>query len=487
MIRKKKDWLDAGDIVVLNYDILTRDMAQITARQWGMLIADECHYLRGYKSARSKNVRKLAPSIPYRIMVTGTPCLNRPVELWPILNVIDPKEWESLYRYAVRYCNMIKTRWGMDMSGSSNEAELSYILRSRYMIRRLKADVMPQLPKKTRQIIEIPHEHAAEVKHEIEMWDSEEEKLNNLRLVAELAKASENEEDYREAIANLKTGMSVAFSEIALMRKKIAEIKLPICVDFIMDTLEDGEESLVAFSWHKVLSSGIHSAMSSKGISSVLIDGDVPVNIRQERIDQFQQGKARVFSGTIGSCGVGNTLTRSHHVIFTEADWTPANLSQAEDRLARIGQTENVLVQHLVLEGSLDSRMLKRVVEKQEILDAILDNPCYAVDTSITSIPAAPAASQSSSRQMIADLAVKMTDNLRRVVLAGLRQIAGMCDGARAVDGKGFNKVDTMIGKSLSGCQELTPKQAALGYRILSKYKQQLSGELLEQLKGVEE
>ena len=94
-------------------------------------------------------------------------------------------------------------------------------------------------------------------------------------------------------------------------------------------------------------------------------------------MDTFQAGKADVFIGTIGAAGVGITLTKASHVVFAELDWVPGNMSQAEDRCHRIGQDNSVLVQHLVVDGSIDARLAKVLVKKQKVLDKTLDNLIY--------------------------------------------------------------------------------------------------------------
>jgi SWI/SNF-related matrix-associated actin-dependent regulator 1 of chromatin subfamily A len=95
---------------------------------------------------------------------------------------------------------------------------------------------------------------------------------------------------------------------------------------------------------------------------------------RQEAVDRFQRrGEVRVFLGQIQAAGVGITLTAASHVVFVELEWTPGLMSQAEDRCHRIGQHDAVLVQHLVLPGSLDARLAKTLVAKQRVIDKTLN------------------------------------------------------------------------------------------------------------------
>jgi len=104
----------------------------------------------------------------------------------------------------------------------------------------------------------------------------------------------------------------------------------------------------------------------------LMLGGMTPLD-RQKAIDRFQaEPRVRVFVGGITAAGLGISLTAASHTIFAELSWVPAEVSQAEDRLHRIGAKDNVLVQHLVLAGSLDAVMARRLLKKQSIMDAVL-------------------------------------------------------------------------------------------------------------------
>jgi hypothetical protein len=152
-------------------------------------------------------------------------------------------------------------------------------------------------------------------------------------------------------------------------------------------------------------------------------------------------------------------------------------VSQAEDRAHRIGQHDSVLVQHLVLEGSLDATMAKRLVEKQDAIDKALDDPVTSPAARESIIPTQ--SSVTISRREIEE-APEFTEPQRAAIHLGLQMLAGMCDGARQIDGVGFNKLDTNIGKSLAHAIRLTNKQAVLGRKLVTKYRRQLPPDLLQ-------
>jgi hypothetical protein len=175
---------------------------------------------------------------------------------------------------------------------------------------------------------------------------------------------------------------------------------------------------------------------------------------------------------------VGITLTAASHVVFGELDWVPGNVTQAEDRAHRIGQKESVLVQHLVLEGSLDATMARRIVRKQEVIDQALD----VVTEATPDANGAQTRRKADPREALAQAAALMTEGQRQAAHEAIRMLATMCDGAQARDGSGFNKLDSAIGKDLAARLTLSPKQAALAEKIARKYRRQLPDELVARM-----
>jgi len=355
------------------------------------------------------------------------------------------------------------------------------------MIRRLKSEVLTELPRKIRQIIELEPETgeqrravATEAKYEA----ASEERLSELRAMVELSKA-ESDEAYQAAVANLKNASQMDFTEMARLRHETAIAKIPLVADFIREALEDdaGKKIIVAAHHHDMVD-GLANALLD--FSPVALTGETTEADRQGVVDRFQNDpQTRVFIGSIQAAGVGITLTAASHVIFGELDWVPGVVSQFEDRAHRIGQTETVLIQHLVLAGSIDARMAKTIVEKQEVIDSALDAD-HPERTAPAYMPKQSAATSDAKPDQIAQLAKKITPEQVAAVHAGLRILAGMdTDRATELNGMGFNKIDNRIGHDLAHCQSLTSKQAVLGGKILRKYHRQLPEDLMEAVKGI--
>ena len=376
------------DVVIVNYDILERHQSAVRSKTWDVLIVDECQYTKNRAAKRTKQVwGQLAktegkwawkiPPIPAtrRLALTGTPLVNRPVDLYPILNGLDHKAWPKFFAFTQRYCDAKKTRFGWDFTGASNLDELQQKLRSTVMVRRLKSEVLSELPPKTRQVIEVPCNGFADVvKAEADAFESHRERVQSLQAAVEAAALAKDKEAYAEAVNRLREAQRVAFSQMSLVRHETAMAKAPLVADHILDCLEQGIPHLLCFAHHHDVVDLIRDRLIAAGRRCVIVTGRESMAQRQDAVDAFQRGEVHVFIGNIQAAGVGLTLTRASHVVFAELDWVPGNVSQAEDRCHRIGQRDGVLIQHLVLEGSLDAKMARTIVAKQEVIDAALDD-----------------------------------------------------------------------------------------------------------------
>ena len=488
----KADFPVHQGVTILNYDILHAHRASIDAVAWDLLIVDEAHYLKNKKARRTKCVLGAkakrdgkwvdspAPiAAKRRIFLTGTPIVNRPVELWPIVQSIDPSGLgKNFMKFAKRYCNARQGSWGWDFTGSSNLDELQRRVRSSVLVRRLKKDVLTELPAKRRQVIAVPANGATgAVRAETDAWDRYEDEITELRAAVALSEASEDKAAYDEAVRQLKDRTQAAFSEIAKLRHETALAKVPAVIDHITETLE-AVDKVVVFAHHRDVISAIRDAFHEE---CVVITGATSAQDRQDCVDAFQTSPAcRVFIGNVQAAGVGITLTAAAHVIFAELDWVPGNLSQAEDRCHRIGQHDSVLVQHLVIDGSLDARIAHAVVAMQAVIDRALDEDPGKIEA--LQIPVIPGEAKA-----IVDRSgkpIELSDEQVTAIHAALGELAARCDGARELDGAGFNALDTTIGRSLATSPRLSLKQADLGRRIVLKYHRQLGDDVIASVKG---
>ena len=371
IVDPQKGYRQAG-IIIINYDILRRFHDELHADIWDLLIVDESHFLKNKKAQRTKEVvgtsnqkrGKIVRPIRARkrLLLTGTPILNRPKELWTSLHYLDPINWPNWWRYVNRYCDAKQGRWGMDIDGSSNLGELQDRLRSTVMVRRLKKDVLKDLPAKIRQIVDLPTKGStAAIKAEHNAWQNYQETISDTQAIPD---------QYAEAVENMPEPHRVAFAEISKARRDTAVAKIPQVIEYLKNALEM-QKKVILFAHHHGV---IEAVREEFGASAVVVYGPTSLEDRQKAVDAFQGDPAiTLFIGSIKAAGVGLTLTAASHVVFAELDWVPGTITQAEDRCHRIGQSESVLIQHLVFAGSLDANMARTLVSKQAMIDSALD------------------------------------------------------------------------------------------------------------------
>ena len=464
-------WPDAN-IVIINYDIAAKHREAIDSFEWDVVVLDEAHYIKSPEAIRTKAIiggkvgrgekaqSFSAVRAKRRIALTGTPILNRPAELFSMLHWLDPREWASRFHYARRYC---AGGWGM-YDGASNLEELQLRLRQSLMVRRLKRDVLQELPAKMRSVIEyeVP-ELRIELEQEIQDARAREKALAALRAAVELAKASEDPVEYRRAIEALRSGLVVAFNEMAALRKRTAVAKIPHVINHVKDILASSpEDKVIVFVHHRDVVDAIHAAF---GAQAVKLYGGMTSEEKDAAVQKLQNDPTcRVFVGSITAAGVGLTLTAAHRVVFAELDWTPSNVTQCEDRCHRIGQKDTVLVQHIVLAGSLDATIARKLVAKQVVIDRALDEMDKLRADAV--IPTEESELDEVAR--IEDIdrdSQSLTPSEVESIFRALVQLT-TADHPGSLE---LPAVDVIIVSRLAALPSLTNRQAALALRVLRK------------------
>lgn len=473
-------------INIINFDILTKYSDYLSNTNFDALIVDEAHKIKNYKAQRTQAVFGVYNKETYsnengikarrNIFLTGTPIVNRPKELWMMAHHLDSKTFNSFWTFHKRYCDGYQDKYGWHFDGASNLNELQEKLRASIMIRRLKKDVLADLPPKTRQVVVIPcddNKIRRIVSDERTAFYSIQDRLIEARAAIQIARLSDDEDAYRAAIESLRNVTTAAFNEIAALRYDTAVAKIPYVIEHVEDLLEN-EDKVVVFAHHHDV---VNALMNHFGSKAVRLTGMDSLDSKQSAVDRFQNDPSvQIFVGSLSAAGVGITLTAASNVVFAELSMVPGDLSQCEDRLHRIGQQDNVLVQHLVLEESIDEWLANMLIEKQDIIDKALDD--------IKDIPVLPIFGDKEPIKTIKkDFDVILSPEMINLIHNALRVIAGMCDGAQELDGVGFNKFDTRVGRELAHLSHLTNKQAIYARKLVIKYQRQLSQDLIDKIK----
>jgi SNF2 family DNA or RNA helicase len=351
IIGGKNPYFLNGQIIIINYDVLYDWVDTLRAIQPKVIITDECHYYKSNTTRRTKAIKKLAKGVPHFIALSGTPIINRPIEIYNAVNLIDPDALPTFWVYAQRYCGARHNGFGWDFSGATNQQELHNRLIQSVMIRRLKQDVLRDLPDKVRSFVPI--------------------ELNN---ASEYAKAEQDFIRYLLEKKGIQAAQKAKGAEtlvkIETLKQLAVEGKLQQAINWIRDFLESGEK-LVVFAVHK---STMDYLMKEFPKISVKIDGSTTIPNRQKAVDMFQNDpNTQLFVGNIQAAGVGITLTKSSNVAFLELPWTPGALVQAEDRCHRIGQQDSVTIWFLLAAHTIEERIAHLLDSKRKVLDRVLD------------------------------------------------------------------------------------------------------------------
>jgi len=288
--------------------------------------------------------------IPNRLAVTGTPIVNRPIELFPLLVFLGVKSRGDFREFLERYTQHHYVKGRMVFTGARNLYELHQSLKP-FMIRRMKKDVLKQLPPKVNTPMFVPISNAAEY------IEAERNFLSWLR-----DKAG-NEAAMRAASAEIIVKMN-SLRMLSAMGKV-----QPVC-DWLKPCRDGQGKVLVFCSFVQPLD----SLQRCKAGESVLYTGQLSAEERQAMVDHFQRSSGVCyFLGTVGAAGVGITLTAASRVCFLDLPWTPGGKIQAEDRAHRIGQTRSVEIVNVLARGTIDERMLEILREKEFIIAQAVD------------------------------------------------------------------------------------------------------------------
>ena len=310
----------------------------------GMLvILDEAHRAKNKTAKRTKAIQRLAASGAQILMLTGTPLRNNEHEAAVLLGLLDAEAAAALSKER----------------GYTIQDVKDYL--DHFMIRRTKAEVLPELPEKTRQridISELDHEQM-EAYHAALVW-------------AEKSYRDALKDNASEAAARRAMQGGIEQARTAL---GIAKVRGGGVADLVVDVVEN-KSCCVVFCAHHQASDELKAQLEKLKLRVAVVDGRVSQKDRAAIVQDFQEGRLDVFIGGINAAGEAITLTRADTVVFVELDWVPAALLQAEDRIHRVGQRKNCQVIQLVarMQGdNLDEMMVELIGSKLARIGAVLN------------------------------------------------------------------------------------------------------------------
>jgi len=436
-----------------------------------VILADEAHNLKSGKAKRTQAFRALSESVRNKNgrawLLTATPLLNRPPELWTVLNAAGlAQEAFGSYKGFLKEFNARPKHFGGYDFGAPSEG-VDERLR-RVMLRRMRQEVLPELPTKTWQAVDVDVD---------------------VRSLKECDAALAEVGGVDSIVQALAKGEKLEFATLSKAREALSRAKIPAAVKLV-EEYEEASEPVLVFSAFVAATEVIGAREGWETIT-----GETSSEERTRIEDRFQRGELKGIAATIRAAGVAITLTRAAHAIFVDREWNPALNSQAEDRICRIGQDRGCLIKILRSSHPIDQRIDEVVLGKQRMIEGSVDaartNEGSDVRETLAQNEEAvklagleekedePAPSRSRRRAWKTPMESWAADGL--LTLASL-------DGDHAAkdNGVGFSKTDTDVGHSLAAqLPMLTERQWQLAVTIATRYRRQLGTppeELIEKL-----
>lgn len=378
ILQTLKDTPLLNHTVICSFDYVTENFEKFKFQKWDVLVVDESHFLKSPKTKRSQAVLGTHGLLHFTKrcwLISGTPAPNHSGELWIPLYTLGATKL-SYSAFLSEYCILQKTNFGLKVLGTKPNKlpELKSLL-SKIMLRRLKKDVMKELPPIffTKEDIEpgpvdlgiqasftqylVPVDKRKELEHILQ-------KQNDLLNTVHQNMVTTGG-DFLNVLNNLAQSVST-------LRRYVGLQKCPGIIERINNimTFADNIEKVVIFAVHRDVIETLRHGLRKH--HPVVLYGNTDPAKRQRNIDRFQNNpRYKIFIGNVQAAGTAVTLTAAHHVFFAEVSWTPGDNAQAIMRCHRIGQENPVYVKFFCLDNSLDQKIMHVIKRKTKMLTDI--------------------------------------------------------------------------------------------------------------------
>lgn len=349
--------LEPGDVLIASYGLLGRARNALAARRWRMAVFDEAQALKNAATQRAKAARALTAD--FRVALTGTPIENYLEDLWSLFNILNPGLLGSLRAFQRRFGGRRAAEGAL-----TDRQALKALIRP-FLLRRTKSAVLEELPPRTEQTILV---QAGRDEHALY------EALRRNALDTLAARKEEDGAARRLHILAELTRLRRACCHPALIHPEtdIESSKLAVFMDIIEELRRGGHKALV-FSQFVGCLALVRKALDAAGVSYQYLDGGTPEARRREGVAAFQRGEGDLFLISLKAGGQGLNLTAADYVIHLDPWWNPAVEDQATDRAHRIGQQRPVTIYRLVVEGTVEEKILRLHAAKRALAADFLE------------------------------------------------------------------------------------------------------------------
>ena len=344
------------DLVVASYGLLHQEAALLSAVAWQTVVLDEAQAIKNSTTRRSQAAMHLQAQ--FRLITTGTPIENHLGEFFTLFHFINPGLLGSRERFNERFAAPIERH---------NDREAGRRLKKLiqpFILRRLKAQVLEELPPRTEVLLEVelsPEETAfyeALRRQALERIETEAGAGGHqrMRILAEITRL-------RQACCHPR---------LVLPESTLPGAKLALFAEVVGELLDNGHKALVfsQFVGHLAL---IRAYLDEHAIPYRYLDGSTPARERQREVEAFQAGQGDLFLISLKAGGLGLNLTAADYVIHMDPWWNPAVEDQASDRAHRIGQQRPVTVYRLVARNTIEEKIVRLHGEKRDLADSLLE------------------------------------------------------------------------------------------------------------------
>ncbi|MBI3273062.1 MAG: DEAD/DEAH box helicase [Planctomycetes bacterium] len=351
----------AGDLVVLSYGLLLRDIAKLERVRWGTLVLDEAQFVKNSQSKTAAAARRLVAD--WRLALTGTPMENRLGELWSLFRATSPGLFGSWERFRERFVVPIE-----EEKSASRRHALARLVRP-FILRRNKGEVLEELPPRTE--IRLTAELSAE---ERKLYDDTRLSLLTKLLEGGGGAAGAGGETRRFHVLAALTTLRQLACHPKLVRPgwTAGSAKLRVLLETV-EELREGKHRALVFSQFVRHLDLVRKELDARGVQYEYLDGSTPAKERDRAVDAFQRGEGELFLISLKAGGTGLNLTAADYAIHLDPWWNPAVEDQATGRAHRLGQTRPVTVYRIVSSGTIEEEILALHADKRDLVAGVLE------------------------------------------------------------------------------------------------------------------
>ncbi len=346
------------DLVICTYGLLWSEAEALTQIQWHTIVADEAQAFKNAQTKRSQAVMDLKGD--FRLITTGTPIENHLGELWNLFRFINPGLLGSLEQFNRRFAIPIEQRQDREAG-----RQLKRLIRP-FILRRLKSEVLSELPERTEITLHVELSEAERLFYEAL-------RRSAIERISQVGGQGPGDVRFQILAEIMRLRRACCNPKLVVAESPLPSAKLQAFAEIVAELRENRHKALV-FSQFVDHLSLVRAWLDDQGIAYQYLDGATPQRRRQEAVAAFQAGRGDLFLISLKAGGAGLNLTAADYVIHLDPWWNPAVEDQASDRAHRIGQSRPVTIYRLVARETIEDKIIDLHRHKRDLADSLLED-----------------------------------------------------------------------------------------------------------------